>query len=90
MEFSLINFENQTEIILQNLEQFGFSKINIIRKEHLSFIEIKDIRYSSCITRVVFEEEYQMCLHIYKMFEYGKSIDIPIKNIQTIDSLEME
>lgn len=90
MEFSLLNFENQTETILQNLEQFGFSKINIIRKEHLSFIEINDIRYSSCITRVVFEEEYQMCLHIYKMFEYGKSIDIPIKIIQTIDNLSME
>lgn len=90
MEFSLLNNEKQTDIIIQKLNQFGFSHLNISRKECLSFIEINDMRYNSCITRIVFEEEYQMCLHIYKMFEYGKSIDIPIKIIQTIDNLSME
>ena len=90
MEFSLLNHENQTNFILKELEGFGFSKIKITRKEQLSFVEINDNRFSSCITRIVCNLEYQMCLHIYKMFEYGKSIDIPIKIIQTIDRLEME
>ena len=90
MEFCLINYENQTETILQKLEQFGFSKIKITRKEYLTFVEINDTKYNSFISRETFEDEYQMCLQIYKMFDYKNSIDIPMKIIQSIYSISME
>ena len=93
MDFSLINNEPLTKTIIENLQNFGFDRVEIDIRDCLTFITIKDNRYYSYITREIFEEEYQLVLHIFSsMFVKveNKNFLIPLKIIQTIDKLRLD
>ena len=86
LNFSLINNEQLTEETIKCLKEFNFYKIDIDRRKLLTFIIIEDKNYDAFITRIFFDNEIQLCLHIYKI-RNEISIDIPLKIIQTIDNL---